>query len=573
MSESTPPSNPPAFGSAIPSSLPATSPTNIPLPEEQPVAPTSTPATPTPSKKFKSFPKKAVMGALVLLLLAFGAVSAFFLSQDSADIRQQASGGYTVAEICTVSGTCINGKYCLTPGQAPVVTDGRCGVGQTAPKNCNGGLEQGGLDHGQVHCHNTKSYVKCEDGVLSTGLSCSPTEYCHSITGCSPQLPAPYEGATGCTVDNVHYNPNQCITGVARRCMDDIVIPDVNCPVTVAAAQPTYPTCRSSQGLLGGRSGEDLSNATPCVLSQPLPGDDPDPYYECNPGYITMNNRCVQPLELGCSVSGQNYTSGQCIGTTGKKCINGNPNVTDNSCPQPPSLQVGCQVNGQNYTSGQCIGTTGRKCVNGNPNVQDSSCSEAVPLAVGCSVGGQTYNSGQCIGTTGRKCVNGNPNIQDSSCSEAVALAVGCSVGGQTYSSGQCIGNTGSRCNNGNPSVRDNTCPQPVATNTCLPGFTPTRPDSSWCAQVNEQNGCFRCILEVSQLPPQVSGTQTLTPPQFYYCWYTSSQCMYGFQSSVACEAGSYETYTACQASLPAPINGSTSTGNGSLTGATLEGG
>ena len=423
------------------------------------------------------------MLSIVLVLIAAGV--GLLLVQNSQDIRQQASGGYA---------------------------------------GCTGGIK-----NGQRTCSGFREVAECHNGALIPITTCSADQKCtNGVCGndtTTSSSPSPSLGM--CSYQGVAYQQGQCIAYSGLRCnasgYGDLdsqcpsTPPPSPSPIVACSSMVIFPTAmsnsspcifdgeqwyqcnsgyinssytcvpRASVNLSSCRSGSGLfvspvSNSSACIFNG-------EQWYQCNSGYINSNNTCISaatpepsplPSSSGCSFKGLIYPSGQCVGTTGQRCVNGTPSQ-DFGCPQPspviastapqvsphPSPSM-CSYQGATYQPGQCSAYSGLRCNASGYGDLDSQCPSAPPTSPHpspsmCSYQGATYQPGQCIAYSGLRCNSSGFGDVDASClshppssPQPSPMLISCGA----YPSGQCMGTTGQRCNNGFP-TQDATCPQP----------------------------------------------------------------------------------------------------------------
>lgn len=227
-------------------------------------------------QRFSKVPKKSLVGALALLLLLVGGVSAYVLSTSSLDIRQQASGYAACA---------------------------------------------GGVPHGAKSCGTLRQVVSCNNGAFVNSQSCSNSERCDngrcvaaessgtpnssnrpsssgnpSSTGNPSSSGNPNStGAPSSTGNPTANNGNQKYTiyqeGDSYSCQvcpfqQQCAYTLAECKTIIEATVDTKlnnaPSCGTSDGLFSSQ----VSNSSLCKLNGAA-------YYKCNSGYKNSNGRCA----------------------------------------------------------------------------------------------------------------------------------------------------------------------------------------------------------------------------------------------------------------------------------------
>lgn len=244
-------------GFALPTAAPIHSevPTE-PIPQMQPVAtqsfvPSAEPVAPSeptlppqmPPSSFvppkKSFPLKAALAVIIMVLTLVGGGAAYYLSQNSQDLRQQAASDVypTLPPTAPPAGgsACSQGLY-------------NCGSLSSNPAGCSSNAGQG------CYYHQATSTCKCGSNNGGGGGGTSPSASC---SGGKAHICGGSTGATFCVAscsNGGNYSGNSCTSGCNSNCTD----------VTVAAntcqdVGPGTSTC--------GRWQVDVHGAASCADS------------------------------------------------------------------------------------------------------------------------------------------------------------------------------------------------------------------------------------------------------------------------------------------------------------------
>lgn len=144
---------------------------------------------------------KTVLGILALFLLLTGAVSAFFLTSQSSELRQQASGGYREC----AGGVQDRRKACAGFREVVECRDGAfaalktCDADEQCDKDAASGCKKlpiqdcNGTPNGKTACDTFRSYVTCNNGSFGTPTQCNPDQTCNagSCVGGATPVPTP----------------------------------------------------------------------------------------------------------------------------------------------------------------------------------------------------------------------------------------------------------------------------------------------------------------------------------------------------------------------------------------------
>ncbi len=240
--------------------------------------PPSTP--PSGAKPHKAIdPKKKrltmVLGALFLILLLIGGGVAFYLSQISQDVRQQASGGtYTVN-----CGQCLEGQTCVPPGVG--------GVGTWHCSTCAAGYV--GVD--DVGCLAPTS-APC------TGSDCNPTT--------PPNNPSPTTVTNPTTSPSVTIEPSPTITGEPSPTITGVLSPTADPTATIEPTLAATPTVGANVTPSIVPSGTDPTVAITPTNTQPTNTPAPtttdnqrivETTATCNAS-CTINANCANPSHV-----------------------------------------------------------------------------------------------------------------------------------------------------------------------------------------------------------------------------------------------------------------------------------
>ncbi|NCN24168.1 MAG: hypothetical protein GW945_01610 [Candidatus Pacebacteria bacterium] len=261
-----------------------------PAPPTPPSAESNTPPTPMAPQKKKSH-LKTIIGVIILVLTVAGAAAGFFLSQNSQDVRQQASSGNNC---CDDQGWVGMGRSCGDEG-APTYQDGwnacqahACGICEDTPvrqcdPECASGVE------GCIEKNGVKQWC---------GNDCylrSPSESCANSTWAC------------CGGTNANYVPVP--TGT--------------------------PMCGA--GLYCDGSKPNLAGANLCDQGQPYGG-----IYCCPSGQIDINGSCQAPGTCSIISECKTYDCPNGMDTNnGQECTLTSPTTVPGVACSPPASNCG----------------------------------------------------------------------------------------------------------------------------------------------------------------------------------------------------------------------------------------
>jgi hypothetical protein len=302
----------------------ATTPSATPVPPAVTTAPQSAPqAQNVPVQVKKKMPLQVVLGALALVLLVIGGSVAYYLSVQTTELRQQASGGDNYScdptAMAQLTGHCPTGKQATCVGGTPSCTD--------IPASCNA------TDLAQLtgHCPSGQEAI-CSNGTptcaaVSTPKSCDPTAMAqltgHCPTGqsafcdngspaCRKLLPTDCSagtlytsnGTTATCAPTGEISPSTCPSGTlytsngtTATCAPTGQISPSTCPSgTLYTSNGTTATCAPiSIGNNSNGNNQNFSNCsgTKCTISQSQACANVSCVgYYCPGGLV--NGRCLQ---------------------------------------------------------------------------------------------------------------------------------------------------------------------------------------------------------------------------------------------------------------------------------------